>query len=136
MAARTGVVRALEILRGPDDAINAGTTGSTRFGILWFDCQGTVVTAATDTIDVVLATAIQTQLKNGKTVTARGFAVAKPMTKVSSAGVVAQVTFTLTGTTSATCAPVNVTDWSTAVTIAAADTIIEPLGLFVCWTEA
>lgn len=136
MAARTGVVRALEIVRGHDDAINAATTGAVRSGILWFDNNGVVVTAATDTVDVVLATAIATQLKNGKTITARSFCLAKPMTKVSTAGAVAQVAATVAGTTSATLTPVAVSDWSTGVTIAAADTVLEPFGLFVTWTEA
>ncbi len=136
MAARTASVRAFEIIRGHDDAIAAATTGAVKCGVLWLDSNGVVVTAATDTISCVLATAIQNQLRNGKTVTARGFSIFKPMTKTSSAGVVAQVTFTLSGTTTALLSPVDVADWSSAVTIAAADTIQEPVGLFVIWTEA
>jgi NAD-dependent DNA ligase len=136
MASRTAVVRALEIVRGPDDAIAGATTGACRNGILWIDNNGVVVTAATDTLDCVLATAIQNQLRNGKTVTARSFCIAKPMTKTSSAGVQSQVTATVSGTTTASLAPVAVSDWSTAATIAAADTVDEPYGLFVTWTEA
>jgi hypothetical protein len=137
MASRTSTVKGLEIVRAGDDAGAGDTLGQVFRGILYVANEtGSAVTAATDTLDTVLATAIAAQRKNGKTVVARGFCLANPARTRSSAGVYATVGGTVSGTTTCAIAPVAVSDWSTGATIAGTDAFEEPYGIFVMWTEA
>ena len=137
MASRTSTVKALEIVRLGDDAGAGDTLGQLFRGILYVTNEtGSAVTAATDTLDTVLATAIAGPRKNAKTIVARSFCLANPARTRTTAGVYATVGGTTSGTTTCAIAPVAVSDWSTAATIAATDAFEEGYGIFVTWTEA
>lgn len=137
MASRTSTVVGLEMVRGPDDAGPGDTTGALWRGILYVtNTTGSAVAGGTDTLDTVMATAIQGERKNGKTVTLRYACMANNARTKSSAGVYATVGGTIGGTTTRTIAPVLVTNYSSNATIASDDTFEEPYGIFCAWSEA
>ena len=131
MASRTSTVVGLELVRGPDGPNNE------FHGILYVtNTSGSSVIGGTDTLDTVMATAIQGVRRNGKTVTLRYASVARSAYTKSAAGVSIGVSATIGGTTTRTLAPTTIVDYSSNATIAADDTFLEPFGIACTWTEA
>lgn len=114
MAARTASVRAVEIVRGNDQARNGETTTALKVAIVSIDngSAGTVI-GGTDTLDCDLSAAISGIVRNGKTVSVRGACVVGPA-HVSGTAYAATSSLS-TNTISLT--PKAAADWSSNVTL-------------------
>lgn len=134
MTSRASTVVGLDIVRGPDGV--SGSAGEFHGILHVINATGSSVIGGTDTLDTVMATAIQNQRRNGKTVTLRYASVALSAITQSAAGVRAEVSATIGGTTTRTLAPTTQSDYSTNATIAADDTFLRPFGIACTWTEA
>ena len=140
MAAVTATVVGLEIERGADNQITGSTTGALKHGVLYItNTSGSQVAGGTDTLNVVAATAIQGELRNGKTVTLRGFgsiAYRNALTR-SSSNVYTEVGATITNSSGTLqLSPVTIAAYSANATLAATDYFEGAYGVSVCWTEA
>lgn len=114
MAARTAVVRAVEIVRGDDRARAGETTTATKVALVSIDngSVGTVI-GGTDTLDCDLSAAISGVVRNGKTVTVRDASVA-------GAAMVSGTAYAATSSRSSntiSLTPKLAADWSTNATL-------------------
>lgn len=135
MASRTGTIASIEVLRGPDAAYPAETTGALKRGIVqvWNNTASTVI-GGTDTLDcATLGASIASSLRNGKTCTVRSVALFE-------SAVVAGTSYGATvamSTTTLQISPVAVSDYSTNATLPAnTSTTQRPYSVFVTWSEA
>lgn len=134
MAARTAVVRAVEIVRGDDRARAGETTTATKVAHVSIDngSVGTVI-GGTDTLDCDLSAAISGVIRNGKTVSVRAASVAGPA--MVSGTAYAATSSLSTNTISLTP---KLTDWATHATlpIGPASANDRPYMISVTYTEA
>ena len=82
MADITGTVQAVELVRGPDDAYGSETlTGQLYSASLsvWNDTASVVNASTPDTLAFNAATAIQSQRRDGRTVTVRTAAIVQTL---------------------------------------------------------
>lgn len=133
MASVTANVVGFKLLDQADDAFNGETTGRIRRAVIYYDHGGVQVAGGTDTLDLVVATVVQGEVRNGKTATMRYFAVYSNAYGSNSTGYAASVANS-SGTIQLT--PKAVSDYSTNATIAAATLLTKPYALYVAWSEA
>lgn len=134
MAARTAVVRAVEIVRGDDRARAGETTTATKVALVSIDngSAGTVI-GGTDTLDCDLSAAISGVIRNGKTVSVYAACVAGPA-YVSGTAYAATSSLS-TNTISLTPKSAN---WSTNATLPVGPVSANdrPYMVAVCYSEA
>lgn len=110
MAARTALVRAVEIVRGDDAGFPGETLTNTKIAHVHIENgEANVVTGGTDTLDCDLSAAIAGKVRNGKTVTVRGACVVRAAYVGSTAYA---ATHTLSSNT-ISLTPKSASDWST-----------------------
>lgn len=113
MAARTAVVRAVEIVRGDDRARNGESTTATKVALISIDngSVGTVI-GGTDTLDCDLSAALAAVVRNGLTASVRGASVA-------GAAYVSGTAYAATSSLSSNTISLTpkTTDWSTNATL-------------------
>lgn len=116
MATRTGTVTAVVNLRGPDSMIG-GETAVATYAVFVDNQSGSSVIGGTDTLRVSsLVTSINGFVRDGKTRTVVGGAVAPYQHGVGSAGVAVGFTTSLS-TAQLDISPTAASDWTTNATL-------------------
>jgi hypothetical protein len=135
MAARTAIVRAVEIVRGNDQARNGETLTATKVALVSIDngSVGTVI-GGTDTLDCDLSAAISAVVRNGRTVAVRGACVAGP---AHVSGTAYAATHSLSSNT-ISLTPKSASDWSTNATLPVGPVSANdrPFMVAVCYSES
>ena len=145
MAAVTAIIAGFRIYEGDHQASAGSNQGNEFKGALYIHNGATQVAGGTDTLDCNLATAIQNQRRNGKTVTVITIAhVAIAECARNASGTAFDASFTISSNT-VSLTPKTLADGTTNATIAASaiggDTgNIKPearaYAVFVSWREA
>lgn len=133
MAAVPGVIVGFKLLDQADDVFAGETTSRLRRAVIYYTHGGTQVAGGTDTLDIVPATVLANEIRNGKTATMRYFALysnAYGSNSTAYAGTLNNNSGTIELT------PKSVSDYSTNATIAASTTLTRPYALFVAWSES
>lgn len=133
MATRTGTVIAVTMLRGSDNLI-AGEPTIRVYGVLVDNQSGSSVIGGTDTLRVAsLVTSVSGFLRDGKTRTVVGGAVAPYQPGVGSDGTAYGFTTSLS-TAQLDITPKSITDWSTGATLPSGS-MDRPFGIVVMMQE-
>jgi hypothetical protein len=139
MAVVTAVVQNVQIERGDDD-VRAAAIGNLKRATIYFDNGGVAVTAASDTLDLAMATAIQNKVRNGKTVTVRTAAISQALTTQTNAGVEVThagfITAVAASSISLTPKSDGYVTGSTGSNIGASLTVVRPYAVICAYTEA
>lgn len=122
-----------KLLDQADDVFAGETTSRIRRAVIYYDHGGVQVAGGTDTLDVVVATIVQNEVRNGKTATMRYFGMYGNAYGSNSTAYAATVANS-SGTIQLT--PKSVADYTTNATIAAGTTLTRPYALLVAWSEA
>lgn len=138
MAVVTASVRAVELIRGNDDA-RGSAIGALKRAVVYIDSNGVDVVGGTDTLDCNLATAIQNSVRNGKTVTVRGApAICQAIVTDSSGTETTRAGYLTLSTNTISITPKTdgYVTGSTNGTVTGAQSVVQPYGVFVAYTEA
>lgn len=133
MATRTGTVTNVTKLRGPDPMIT-GEADLSIYAVFIDNQSGSSVIGGTDTLRVSsLVTSVNSFVRDGKTRTVVGGAVAPFQRGVGSAGVAVGFTTSLS-TAQLDISPVSISDWSTNATLPAGS-MQQPFAVVVAMRE-
>jgi len=133
MATRTGTVTNVTKLRGPDPMIT-GEADLSVYAVFIDNQSGSSVIGGTDTLRVTsLVTSVNSFVRDGKTRTVVGGAVAPIQRGVGSAGVAVGFTTSLS-TAQLDISPVSISDWSTNATLPAGS-MQQPFAVVVAMRE-
>lgn len=133
MATRTGTVTGVVSLRGHDSMLG-GETNVATYAVFIDNQSGSSVIGGTDTLRISsLVTQISTFVRDGKTRTVVGGAVAPFQHGVSSAGTAYGFTTSLSGA-QLDISPTAASDWTTNATVAAGN-MLQPFAVVVTVQE-
>lgn len=134
MTVYAGTVKAVELLRAPDDAVTGETTTALYCAAIYFDHGAQHVTTS-DTMKLTSATtAISGARKDGKTVTLRFVSCYRNAYNATDAAILSLKSVAIS-TADITFAPTT-SDYSTAADIPAASVLSRPFAVYVAYSVA